>query len=163
MELELRNITLKIANMFNLSEGEISYIKVHNVKNLKDILQGFIKQLTMNDLEQFTEDEMIVLRKYGFRTEEEQMLKEELGDVSFEGCVVYYMFLLAESPFRCFELAMESKTLYEELTDDKISVDKANEITQNILDSFSHSHTSYLFEYNGEYEINPLARIGERL
>ena len=161
IEQELRGITLRLAEMFNLSEGEIGYIRQHNIKNLREILDGLIKQLTMEDLAQFTSEEMVILRKYGFRTEEEEMLREELHDITFEGCVVYYMMLMAETPFRCFELAMNGKELYEELSQKHIEVEEAVKITQSILDRFSHANTSYLFENNGEYELNPLARIGE--
>ncbi len=157
---ELRKLALKIATMYYFTESQIKFIEVCNKKDLHAAIKEMIPQLVKSDLSLFDEGEMKILRQHGFMTEEEEAAVMALNKTSFEACVVYHIFKQSK-PFGVLDVMMDAMDLYNTLHEKKMEVPDASRRVGTLLDLFSHKNVGYLLETNGEYEINPLARIGE--
>ena len=82
---------MKIGILFNLTEGELELIKSHNKKNLLEILYSFFDQICDTDFEHLSEEDIAMLRYYGYKTEEEIVAETDFKLIPFTAYITYIM------------------------------------------------------------------------
>lgn len=156
----LRALVMKIGILFNLTEGELELIKSHNKKNLLEILYNFFDQLCDADFEHLSEEDIALLRYYGYKTEEEIVAETDFKSIPFTAYITYIM-MRKKQPFSMEEILLDASYFYKECTGLEMEKEKAEEDIKTVFSVLSHRNSAYILQVgDGQYEVNPLAAIG---
>ena len=160
---KLEHIFKLIADVFNLTEGEVNAALSRTAEELDMDVKIAFKQLVAEDFESFTSEELDYLYELGYNDPMEELLTEQSADeilksATLEELTIIAIFTKFQNTFDFGSLVLEATSLYR-VAHGKNADDAENTINL-LLKLLCHNKVDILRTKDGEhYEVNLSAKV----
>ena len=160
---KLEHIFKLIADVFNLTEGEVNAALSRTTEELNLDVKRSFKQLVAEDFEAFTSEELDYLYELGYNDPMEELLTEQSADeilksATLEELTIIAIFTKFQNTFDFGSLVLEATSLYR-MAHGK-NADDAVDTIKLLLKLLCHNKVDILRTKDGEhYEVNLSAKV----